>query len=166
MKQREFFSRGRALKMAKSTWRDPVRESPILREVEYCLSHFGFFVIPRDTRASSEAHYSIWKMIDPARFVGVVWRNNTGAARVGPRQQFVRFGVPGRPDFEGWVFASGKHIGIEVKTSTGTQTPDQKWYFNLSCETGAQCAVVRSYDDMEGVLKRWGFVRKGEARAA
>lgn len=167
MRQGHFFKSGRVAKTP--AWKDPTRESPIMREVEYCLSHYGFFVIPRDARASKEAHYSIWRLVDPARFAGVVWRNNTGAGRIGARRSFVRFGVPGRPDFEGWVFSAGfagLRIGIEVKTSSGRMSPDQKWHMALAEATGTLTGVVRSYDDMEKLLIGWKFYRKGDQAQA
>jgi hypothetical protein len=135
------------------------KESPILREIEYCLSHYGFFVIPRDTRASHGDGWSIWKEIDPTRYVGVIWRSNTGAMR-NERKRLVRFGVPGLPDFAGWLFSTGQRISLEVKTQEGKLTVDQQAYLALAYQTGILSAVVRSYKDCEQLLTEWRIPRK------
>lgn len=124
-----------------------------MHEVEACLAHSGFYLIPKDTRASHEPNWSIWLACDPAKFVGVAWRNNTGAARF--NTAFVRFGVPGRPDFEGWIFGSGRHFGLEVKSAKGAVSYDQRAHLALMAKTGALGAIVRSYEDTKQALESW-----------
>lgn len=137
-----------------------MKENAVLNEVSYCLSHHRFFVIPRDTRPGDRM-WSIWKEVDPAKYVGVVWRSNTGAARYG--RSFVRFGVVGSPDFSGWVFGTGKTLSLEVKNAKGKLTSDQAYRLDLALKTGCLAAVVRSYADTELELKSWGFTRSQQS---
>ena len=133
-------------------------ESIVLREVETCLSHYGFFVVPRDARPARTKAESVWSLIDTSRHVGVVWRCNTGAGKFGNR--FVRFGIAGLPDFQGWLFRAGERISIEVKTEKGTITPDQAAHLDLSMRTGCYAGIVRSYDGCAEFLESIAIRRK------
>ena len=125
-------------------------ESAVLREVEYCASHYGFFFIPRNTRASKSRDWSIWKEIDPNRYSGVLWRSNTGAAFTGKR--YIKFGVPGLPDFMGFLFQVAKFVVLEAKAEKGILSTDQAYFEVLANKTGILYGLVRSYQDAEAIF--------------
>lgn len=127
------------------------KENAIVDECLYALAHFGFYVIPR-------GKVSVWPDIDPTKYVGVVWRQNTGGVKIG--RSFVRFGIPGLPDLMGWHFPTGVRVAIEVKTAEGVMNPNQKKHMDLAQATGCIAFVARSYQDVERELKSRGFQRK------
>jgi hypothetical protein len=132
-------------------------ESSILRDIEYAFCHYGFCVLPRNARASTERDWSIWNLVEPGH-VGVVWRENTGCARYGRR--FVRYGMSGAADYSGWLFRSGQRIEIECKGPKGALTPDQAAHLALARKTGVICGVARSYSDMENIFNEFGIERR------
>lgn len=131
------------------------KETAILHEVECCLAHFHFFVVPRFSKLPKG--FSIWSEANPAKYVGIVYRSNTGAAEIGKR--FIRFGMPGLPDFQGWLFDGGKRVSIEVKADNGKLTHDQRAHLDLALKTGNLAGCVRSYRDCEILLKGYGLKR-------
>lgn len=133
------------------------QESLLLQDVEMALSECGWFVMPRRKIWRGTKDWSVWREADPQRFVGVIWRSNTGGARLG--RSFVRFGIVGCPDFEGWHFNSGKRAFLEVKTDQGKLTPDQADHLSLAHETGCLGAVVRSYEDTKAWCESLGLRR-------
>ena len=82
-----------------------------------------------------------------------VWRQNTGAARYG--QQVVRFGVPGQADLTG-LLADGRRLEIEVKSSTGRQSPAQAAYQAMIERFGGIYILARSVADVADGLERAG----------
>lgn len=73
------------------------------------------------------------------------WRNNTGAMK-SPHGGFYRFGTPGSPDII--VIMNGDFIGLEVKTKSGRQSPDQKEFERAVKDAGGEYYVIRSVDDL------------------
>lgn len=126
-----------------------------MREIESCLAIYRIFVIPRDVRASHDKNWSIWKEADPSRYAGIIWRQNTGAAKMGTR--FVRFGVPGLSDFTGWLYNRAQGLQIEVKGPNTPLTIDQASRHLLATSTGILSVVVRSFDDMALACESWGL---------
>lgn len=136
----------------------PTRESAVLREVEYCLSHYGFRVLPRGTRASPDPAWSVWNDIGiDEGYLGVIWRSNTGALKTGGR--FIRFGIAGLPDFQGWLYTQGRRVSLEVKAPGKGYSVDQKAHAALALKTGCLHGVVDSYESCEVLLKSWGLRR-------
>ena len=125
-------------------------ESRILAEIEAAASHYRICVLPRNPK---KLYCSVWAMPDQQYHAGVIWRTNTGAARMGNR--FVRFGLPGMPDFEGWLFKSGLRLSIEAKAGIAKETPDQRSYAILARSTGVLHAVCRSYGDATAIFSIW-----------
>ena len=78
-----------------------------------------------------------------------LWRQNTGAARVGRR--FIRFGVPGQADLTG-ILPGGRRLEIEVKSDTGRQTDDQRNFQNMIERFGGLYVLARSVDDVRRAL--------------
>ena len=78
-----------------------------------------------------------------------LWRQNTGAARVGRR--FVRFGVPGQADLTG-ILPGGRRVEIEVKSPTGRQTPDQRAFQALIERFDGLYVLARSVDDVRRAI--------------
>ena len=78
------------------------------------------------------------------------WRNNTGAVKVDNR--FVRFGQKGAPDILGCY--KGKAIGIECKSSTGKQKPDQFVWAERWRRAGGIYILVNSQNDIDYLEER------------
>ena len=77
------------------------------------------------------------------------WRQNVGTARdAGGR--VVRFGLPGTPDILGTY--QGRAIGIEVKSATGRQRPEQKLWQAQFERAGGLYILARSVDDVRQAL--------------
>lgn len=129
-------------------------ESRILSEIEACCSHYKICVLPRNPKKLS---ISVWAMPDPVFHVGVIWRQNAGGAKYESR--FVRFGLPGTPDFSGWLFKTGQRIGIEAKTSKGKSSLDQIAHWGLAHLTNSLVGIARSYDSCAILLESWGLRR-------
>ncbi len=72
------------------------------------------------------------------------WRSNTGAMR-SANGATIRFNRPGTPDILGvW---RGVPYGIEVKTATGRQSPEQRKWQSMWERAGGVYTVARSVDD-------------------
>lgn len=86
----------------------------------------------------------------------VLWRNETGAAKhIGPRgrAQHVRYGLcVGSADLIG-VGPGGRFLALEVKTTTGTVTEEQRMFLELVRSKGGIAAVVRSVDEALAVIE-------------
>jgi hypothetical protein len=100
-------------------------------------------------------------IFDALRFTRcLVWRNNTGAMRVGSplvgqgereregkvarKGRYVTFGLgTGSADIVGMT-SKGRFFALEVKTETGTLTPEQKQWNRDVTEKGGYVAMVRS----------------------
>jgi hypothetical protein len=79
------------------------------------------------------------------------FRNNCGVAEV--RGYKVRFGVgnPGGADLIG-IFR-GRFIAVELKTSTGRQSAEQRTFQGCIESKGGLYAIVRSEDDARALLR-------------
>ena len=134
----------------------PSKENAILDEGFYCLRHYGWFVFPRVWPRGVKAE---WPVLDPKHYVGVAWRANSGAVRMG--KHFVRFGgAPGLGDIQGWEFKGGRFLNLEGKTATGKTNKDQTKRLALSEKTGSISGIFRCYADVEAIMKKWGFERR------
>lgn len=51
----------------------------------------------------------------------------------------------------------GRHHGIEIKTATGRQTPEQKAREAAVVIAGGRYAVCRSVDDVRETLRQWAI---------
>jgi hypothetical protein len=88
-----------------------------------------------------------------------VWRNNTGAfvrnyynMREGRwKETYFRSGMKGLPDILG-IAPDGKFIGIEVKTTTGRTSDEQKRVIAEMANRGGWAFVARSLDEVKKVL--------------
>jgi len=123
-----------------------VKETPIVRECLHCFAHHGFQVLMPGWKVPYEINTDTVK--------GVVWRNNVGAVRMGPR--FVQFGISGMPDIVGFT-RGGLFLGCEVKTDTGKVSEIQKWFHLLTLKLGGYVFVARSYDECDKWLKEAGL---------
>lgn len=81
-----------------------------------------------------------------------LWRANTGKA-MNPSGRMVQFGVPGQPDLMGLRLPHGQLIGIEVKSATGKQRPDQKAFQTMMERFGGLYILARSVDDVRKFLE-------------
>ena len=97
--------------------------------------------------------------------IAVLWRNNTGQDRV----TRVRYGLcVGSSDLVGVRRADGKFIALEVKSSTGRTTEEQRMFLRLVFGAGGIAGVVRSLGQARrvvmgcpycgGRLQPWGEV--------
>jgi len=81
----------------------------------------------------------------------VLWRNNTGVAE--HRGARVRYGLAvGSADLIGCL--DGRFIALEVKTSTGRATPEQRQWLDLVRRYGGFACVVRSVDEARAAIAR------------
>jgi len=71
-----------------------------------------------------------------------VWRNNSGAVKVGNR--FIRFGVSGQGDISG-ILNGGRRLEIEVKSQKGRQSKDQKNFEVMIMKFGGLYLLARDY---------------------
>ena len=66
--------------------------------------------------------------------------------------------VPGWPDIQ--IIYQGKYYGIEVKTSKGVLSPNQKTLHDSLINQGAKVAVVKSVAEAVDQARGWGIVRQ------
>lgn len=78
-----------------------------------------------------------------------VWRNNSGVAF--SKNRAVRFGVPGQGDISG-IRAGGQRIEIEVKSSIGRQSPQQRAFQAMIERFGGLYIVARRVEDVINAL--------------
>lgn len=78
------------------------------------------------------------------------WRNNTGAARYGPR--LVRFGIPGAADILAIVPGSGRFCAIECKAPGGRLTAAQRAFLDAVDAAGGVAVVIRDVGWLNRVL--------------
>ena len=83
-------------------------------------------------------------------------RMNTGKANMakpGQKPRWVQFGIPGQPDVMGLAELSsigwlGRAIGIEVKSPTGRQSPEQQRFQAIFERFGGLYILARSVEDV------------------
>lgn len=85
----------------------------------------------------------------------MAWRNNSGATMAtyttkdGRRHdRFIRFGAAGSPDILAIAPPEGRTWGIECKSATGRQTPEQKNFQERMEMAGAVYTLARTIDDV------------------
>ena len=78
-------------------------------------------------------------------------RSNTGVAR-DASGRVIRFGLRGAPDIQGCY--CGRAVGIEVKSSDGRQSPDQKRWQACFERAGGIYILARTVTDVTSVLDR------------
>ena len=79
-----------------------------------------------------------------------IWRQNTGVAKYRGRDGQTRtvvFGVPGQADITG-ILPDGRRLEIEVKSSTGQQTQEQRNYQAIIERFGGVYVLARSVQDV------------------
>ena len=83
-----------------------------------------------------------------------LWRANAGVARIGDR--VVRFGVPGQADLTG-ILPGGRRLEIEVKSTDGRQTEEQRNYQRMIERFGGVYVLARSVEDVRRALAQAGY---------
>ncbi len=99
---------------------------------------------------------------------GRLLRHNVGAL-YDANGRLVRYGVPGHPDLAGVIDthvlcpscsapvpATGRWIGLEVKTETGVVEPQQKLFHDMIKRYGGLVTVVRSLEEARTAMREWG----------
>ncbi len=80
-----------------------------------------------------------------------LWRANVGVARLGgPRRnggRVVRFGLAGQADLTG-ILPNGLRLEIEVKSSGGRQSPEQRCYQAMILRFGGVYVLAHSVEDV------------------
>lgn len=132
-------------------------ESRVNVEISQALMHFKFCVLPMP-KDLWKLHVSPWSMADSEFHIGIAWRENTGLAKYENRA--VRFGIPGKADWTGWLFPSGRRFQIEAKSAKGVLSKDQQANRDLCLKTGVPWGLARSYDDCVMILESWGLKRQ------
>lgn len=80
-----------------------------------------------------------------------VWRQNTGALRVGNR--LIRFGVPGQADITG-ILRDGRRLEIECKAAHGRQSEAQRNYQRMIEFFGGVYILARSANEAVAAVYR------------
>lgn len=75
------------------------------------------------------------------------WRNNTGSYKTSTGQ-YVAYGLKGSPDIIGMT-QTGRFIGIECKSNTGSLSDDQKNFRDMVLRNDGIYIVARSIDALE-----------------
>ncbi len=88
---------------------------------------------------------------------GVVWRNNTGGLTDKTGRHFIRFGVNGASDIQGFLWNGARFLAYEVKKPGEEPTDLQIWYGQLVREAGGLWGWGTSYDDCDKWLKEAGL---------
>jgi hypothetical protein len=114
--------------------------------------------------SSSPSEHEIQQRIRLACGRGTVrlWRNNTGAL-VDQQGRFVRFGLcKGSSDLIGLRSLEitpelvgqriAQFVALEIKTGSGTVSPEQQAFLHLVQERGGVAAVCRSVEEARTVL--------------
>lgn len=83
-----------------------------------------------------------------------LWRNNSGKANYAG--QVVTFGVPGQGDLSGIVFPTGRRLEVEVKSTIGRQSEQQKNFQRMIETMGGIYILARSVEDVRAGLRRNG----------
>jgi len=93
----------------------------------------------------------------------ILWRNNCGAYK-SESGHYIKYGVasPGGSDLLGMIpmvvtqDMVGKMIAIftafEIKKEGGRITPEQQLFINIVEKNGGIAAIIRSAEDVEGVI--------------
>lgn len=78
----------------------------------------------------------------------ILYRNSIGH----DGRAHIDYGIqnPGGSDLIGW--AGGRFLAIEVKTSTGVVSPEQKDFIALVRKHGGLAGVARSVEDAKGIV--------------
>lgn len=87
------------------------------------------------------------------------FRNNTGVAWLkgaGGQQRPVAFGARGWPDIVA-VLPDGKFLGVECKSETGKQSPEQRDVQEMIDRSGGLYLLVRSADDFDRQITDRGY---------
>ena len=82
------------------------------------------------------------------------WRNNSRVLPLegkGGRKGLYRFGVKGGGDIFG-VLPGGRFLSIECKTAKGKTSLDQEAWMNEVNDQGGLARVVRSIEELEGII--------------
>lgn len=77
------------------------------------------------------------------------WRMNVGGVKYG--DQYVKFGFKGLSDIIG-ILENGRFLAIEVKSKTGKQTDDQRFFQDQIEGMGGLYILARSLDDVADVI--------------
>ena len=80
-------------------------------------------------------------------------RNNSVAGnfmRPDGSQGYIRNNMPGSPDL--FVFVNQETIHLELKSSTGEQSPEQKEWERVATKLGHKYYVIRSVEELVKIL--------------
>jgi len=87
------------------------------------------------------------------------WNNPSGAVRIAP-ERWLHFGKKGSSDILG-ILPKGRFLAVEVKAPRGRLTPEQKQFLDDVQKLGGLAVVVRSWKELDHVLRETGYVTAG-----
>jgi hypothetical protein len=87
------------------------------------------------------------------------WNNPTGATQIAPNR-WIRFGLKGSSDILG-VLPGGRFMAIETKSKGGRLSSEQSAFLERIRGSGGVAVVVRSWQELDVVLRREGYVNDG-----
>lgn len=98
-----------------------------------------------------------WTLLPPAFFSSIAHGGYKLTKRAAARLKR-SYLIPGLPDLH--IVYQGRVYYIEIKTPTGTLSPEQKDIHAKLRAAGAQVAVVRSVPEVERLLDAWSIPRR------
>ena len=84
-----------------------------------------------------------------------LFKRATGAAKSMDGKRIIAYGIVGGADIEGIISPHGRHLEVEVKYGTDTQSEDQKNFQAAVVAMGAVYIVARSVEQCIEELGRW-----------
>lgn len=78
----------------------------------------------------------------------MVWKNATGVTKIDDR--VIRYGLPGSPDIIG-ILAGGRFLGLEIKTGSARQSPQQKFFQKRFESLGGIYIAIHSIEDTKKI---------------
>ena len=85
-------------------------------------------------------------------YLGVCYVASAGLARSPDGKRVYRLLPKGFPDLFGYRRKDGKFFAIEVKTPSGSLSPEQRLQLNILEHHGVLCGVARSIDEALSIL--------------
>ena len=117
--------------------------------------------------SEQQIHVAIAQFLDVALPVGA-WHtaldSSSKSSAVTGAQLKARGGKKGTPDH--LILWDGRTMFLEIKTSRGRLSPEQKAVATAIFDAGAYWLCARSVEDVEGVLRAVGWPLRATCRAA
>lgn len=102
-------------------------------------------------QSEAEVQAAILRALGQRRDLKIFRRNVTVSRDLTGR--VIRSGIPGEADLEVLLAPLGSYLGLEVKSATGRQSPEQQVWQRTVEALGGAYAVVRSVEEAEKAVQ-------------